>query len=350
MKIQHEMLSAANHEEYEEFLQSVPNTMIYSTGMYRNFLHSVLKKVDSTYFLARDSARLVGALPIFWYNHDGKTVGNSLPYYGSHGDVVVAPDVEDRSSIENGLIDCLLFEASKRKVAALNVVTHPFRTQHSAFNARGLECIDTRIGQISELPVGTDHEAIREAILNECHQKTRNSIRKALAANFQIEESRSLNDWRELHRLHRLSMERLGGQSKSWDQLQSLYNLFGGNGAVKLHVARKNGAFAGGLVVLVFRQWAEYFIPVSDEEFRSDQVLSAIILKAMTDAAVAGVRYWNWGGTWSSQEGVYRFKSRWGAKDYPYQYHGRVFDPELFGMSPERIRRQFPNFYVRPFS
>jgi lipid II:glycine glycyltransferase (peptidoglycan interpeptide bridge formation enzyme) len=101
---------------------------------------------------------------------------------------------------------------------------------------------------------------------------------------------------------------------------------------------------------LFFGQWAEYFIPVSDEEFRSDQVLSAIILRAMTDAAVAGVRYWNWGGTWSSQEGVYRFKSRWGARDYSYQYHGKVFDHELLGMSPETIRRQFPNFYVRRFS
>jgi hypothetical protein len=350
MSIQHEILSAGNHCEYEEFLQSVPNCMIYSTGLYRDFLHSILTEADSTYFLARDKAKLVGALPMFWCKYDGKTVGNSLPYYGSHGDVIVAPDADDCSSIENGLIDCLLVEASKRKVAALNVVTHPFRMQHAAFQSRGLERVDARIGQISELPVGTNSEAARDAILEQCHQKTRNSIRKALAGNFQIEQSKSLDDWRELHRLHTLSMGRVGGQSKSWNQLNSLYNAFGESGAAKLYVARRDGAFAGGLVILFFGQWAEYFIPVSDEDFRADQVLSAIILKAMTDAAVAGVRYWNWGGTWSSQEGVYRFKSRWGAKDYPYQYHGRVFDQELFGMSPETIKHQFPNFYVRPFN
>jgi hypothetical protein len=350
MNIQHELLSATNSEEYEDFLRSMPNSMIYSTGLYREFLHSVLGDVNSTYFLARGSAGLVGALPVFWCKRDGKTVGNSLPYYGSHGDVVVAPEEGDRLSIERGLIDCLLSEASARKAAALNIVTQPFREDHSAFESHGLACVDKRIGQISELPVGGNSEIIQDAILEGCHQKTRNSTRKALAGNFKIEESQDLDDWRELHRLHAINMERVGGQSKSWDQVHALYSFFSQSGAGKLYIARREGVFAGGLVVLLYEQWAEYFIPVSDEEFRSEQVLSAVILRAMTDAAVAGARYWNWGGTWSSQEGVYRFKSRWGARDYLYSYYGQVFDKELLEMSPDAIRLQFPNFYVRPFN
>jgi hypothetical protein len=350
MNVAYELLTATNREEYEEFLGTVPNSMIYSTASYRDFLHSVLMNTESTYFLARVAGRIAGAIPVFWYSCDGKTIGNSLPYFGSHGDVMLAPGLEDATAIEEGLLDRLLTEATARRASALNLVTHLFRERYGVFEARGLACVDQRTGQISELPAGADPESTQQLILSRCHQKTRNSIRKALAANFQIEVSNDLPAWQELHRLHSLGMERVGGQSKSWAQFEALKNHFDVQRASKLYVARKDGAFAGGLLVLFYGVWAEYFVPVSNETYRSDQVLSAIILQAMVDAAVEGRRYWNWGGTWPSQEGVYRFKSRWGAEDYPYSYYGQVYDSELLTMSAAEIERRFPSFYVRRFN
>ena len=34
-----------------------------------------------------------------------------------------------------------------------------------------------------------------------------------------------------------------------------------------------------------------------------------------------GLKHWNWGGTWETQEGVMAFKRKWGAIDKKYFYY-----------------------------
>ena len=70
----------------------------------------------------------------------------------------------------------------------------------------------------------------------------------------------------------------------------------------------------------------------------------------MTDASVQGYAWWNWGGTWLSQEGVYRFKSRWGTKDMPYRYFTSVHNPEILKVSPAELLAWYPSFFTVPFS
>ena len=49
-------------------------------------------------------------------------------------------------------------------------------------------------------------------------------------------------------------------------------------------------------------------MPVVNSEARSLQPTSAIIYFAMNDTRERGFKLWNWGGTWASQDGVYKFK------------------------------------------
>jgi hypothetical protein len=63
-----------------------------------------------------------------------------------------------------------------------------------------------------------------------------------------------------------------------------------------------------------------------------------------------GCRLWNWGGTWTSQGGVYRFKRKWGAEDRPYRYFIRINDRSVLDATPEELLERFPHFYVVPFS
>jgi hypothetical protein len=69
----------------------------------------------------------------------------------------------------------------------------------------------------------------------------------------------------------------------------------------------------------------------------------------MVDAAKRGFEWWNWGGTWRSQKGVYGFKKRWGTGEFPYYYYTRVYDQKLLQCSKEEIIREYPYFYVVPF-
>jgi hypothetical protein len=60
--------------------------------------------------------------------------------------------------------------------------------------------------------------------------------------------------------------------------------------------------------------------------------------------------WWNWGGTWLTQDGVYRFKSRWGTESRPYTYFIAIRNAELLRHSQETLQAAFPYFYVRPFA
>jgi hypothetical protein len=70
----------------------------------------------------------------------------------------------------------------------------------------------------------------------------------------------------------------------------------------------------------------------------------------MNDAAARGYRWWNWGGTWPSQTGVYRFKRKWSTMEQRYDYAVQLNDHSLLDWPPARFASEMPGFYAVPFS
>ena len=70
----------------------------------------------------------------------------------------------------------------------------------------------------------------------------------------------------------------------------------------------------------------------------------------MTEAAKSGFKYWNWGGTWKTQTGVFRFKKKWAAFEQKYFYYTQLNDRSILNWSPDKIVKTFPNFFIIPFS
>ena len=87
------------------------------------------------------------------------------------------------------------------------------------------------------------------------------------------------------------------------------------------------------------------------EGARFYQPMSLLIFEAMKEAAKRGYLYWNWGGTWITQSGVYKFKSRWGTQDRRYYYYIQEYnkDNPLRELTAQEIQTEFPYFYVLPF-
>ena len=106
------------------------------------------------------------------------------------------------------------------------------------------------------------------------------------------------------------------------------------------------------LLVFFYNGIAEYYMPAIQEEYRAEQPLSGLILAAMKDAVAKRCRWWNWGGTGLSLDGVYHFKSRWGTQDMNYWYHTK-FHVDAAGpkaLSKEELLREYPYYFVLPFS
>jgi Acetyltransferase (GNAT) domain len=335
---------------YVEFLDRCDAHLLYHSASYLDFLQAVLDDSVALIIAASDAGRWVGTLIAYIRTTPLGAVLNALPYFGSHGDVLIANDAADPAPIVRALLDALMELCSQRSVGAINIVAHPMAPTISAFAGHAnLRAWDTRIGQISILARADSDEDALNATLADCKQKTRNLVRKGMKANFDIERSTGSDDWDRLALLHRLGIERMGGRYKSEREFHALREKFEPHGGCRLYVARRDGEFAGGLLNLYHGNWVEYFTPVSDERFRNEQVLSAIIARALQDARREGYMYWNWGGTWPSQDGVYRFKNGWGAHDHRYSYYGSVYDNGLNQADPVTLLANFPYFFVRPF-
>jgi hypothetical protein len=145
-------------------------------------------------------------------------------------------------------------------------------------------------------------------------------------------------------------MADIGGRAKREDFFTAVPRHFAPHDGYDVYTARLEGEIVAALLVFWFGETAEYFTPVVEHDHRSHQPLAAILDRALADAAERGMRWFNWGGTWQSQDGVYRFKRKWGARDVRYRYFVKVNDRALLDSSPDELRDRFGDFYVAPFS
>ncbi len=343
-------LNETDLAEYKQLIDRSSDSMIYHRPEYISTIRAISQPCTLHLIGARRNGKLVASMALLEKAAAGITIINSLPYFGSHGDIIIA-DGEDRQEISRTVAHFLRQDSVFQAASAINIVAHPLRSSIETVAADlSLAAWDERIGQISRLPDEREADAALAMLLAGCHQKTRNLVRKGLRQGFTINASDSAEDWNAMIRHHRAGMERIGGRAKTTAEFDAIRANIPHDRMRQLFVARKNGKFAGALLNLYHKDWVEYFTPVAVEEFRSDQVLSALIAHAMVSACGAGLRYWNWGGTWTSQAGVYHFKKGWGAIDHRYRYYGIARDERITTAEPSELMQVFPFFYAKPFS
>ena len=353
MKIAVKLLQPEMHEDYNRLLRSVDYSLVYSSLPFRRFLTSLLPGCKSRYLCAYQGESMVGALPAFLACHEELgNVLNSLPFFGSNGGVVVSPDADDPLQVKRELMHAFDELAREQRVVSSTIISNPLHPDpdfYERFSAATLH--DDRIGQITQLPNLEPKETLGERLLGQFHRKTRNHIRKAEKSGLSIERTGSKTAFDVLEKLHRAGMEAIGGRAKSTQVFDSLHGELAFGDDYTLYLAERDGRVAAALLVLFFHRTADYFVPATDVEYRVFQPMSLLVFEAMQDAIRRGCRYWNWGGTWLSQKGVYDFKSRWGTTDYPYRYYVREYDGanRLRRCSAQRLLAEYPNFYVLPF-
>lgn len=323
-----EQLEPAREDEWDEFLLTQDDSLVYYGLRYRDLLIALLG-CQPEYLVARaDDGAINGVLPLMW--SDG--VCNSLPYYGSNGGVLAA-----EPAAEQALLDAYNQRATDSATASATFVSNPLRPIDGAAH----NLTDVRISQITELP---EPDVVLEAI----DSSARRNVRKAERAGFEI--VRDPEGFGDLRRIHEENMHAIGGLAKDPEFFEAVPRIFRHGEDFELYIARRDGQTAAALLVFWWQQTTEYFTPVVAEPFRSEQPLALILAHAMRDASERGMRNWNWGGTWESQTGVYRFKRKWGARERRYTYWVQLNDESLREREPADLLAAWPGFFVVPFS
>ena len=334
-------LSESYNDAYDDFLNRTDAALLYHTRKYKALLEHLLG-CESHYWLAVKEGKVEGVLPLMATRGPYGEVINSLPFYGSIGGVLAG----SRLALETL---CRKYEDVIRDVgvAASTMVTNPF--DHSYSGLISYDFVDKRIGQVTDLPGGSG-DTVSDEIFRSIDGSARRNIKKAARCGIDVSvENNAVNF---LHRVHVDNMKTIGGKSKPVIFFELLKKIFVADEDYRIYVARTVGDRepVAALLVFYFKETVEYFIPATVHSYRERQPMAAILWRAMCDAGTMGYRWWNWGGTWESQKGVYRFKKKWGARDIMYQYYIKLNNMRILKDSPGGLERYYKYFYVVPFS
>ena len=324
-------------DRYGKFCHSCVLGHFYYSWKYRAFLSELLG-CHPIYLGAIDSVgNLRGVLPLMEQSGPWGRVINSLPFFGSYGGIL-----SDDERAKQALLDAYQDLVSDPNVGASTIISNPFdREEH--VNTHNMK--DSRISQITKLDFHGDFESALFSIID---PTARRNIRTAQRAQVSVAiENEAIQDLKDIHLEN---MSAIGGRSKPDAFFTLLPKYFDAGTDYRVYVARLDGKVVGSMLLFFSNNVVEYYMPGTRLAYRAMQPSALMIFQAMIDSAKDGCRLWNWGGTWLSQEGVMRFKNKWGAQTGIYHYYTNVKNTALTELSAAELLESYPYFYVLPFS
>lgn len=331
-------LQRNEEDQYTTWLVTQPHAMLYHSLPYMRMI-AALTSGTLTIYTARDSHNtLRGAMPVIQRDGPYGTILNSLPYYGSHGGLIY-----ETTEASLALINYWNQLATSSHVATATMIENLLdEQQHATHATHTLQ--DVRIGQMTPIGFDINHG---EMLMQRYHSKTRNMVRKSEKQGFSVTIEN--NAFSFLYQTHLDNMRVIGGTAKSKDFFDAVPTYFTAGKDYNIWVARHNDTPVAAMLLFYFRDIVEYFTPVIVEQWREAQPLSLLIHRAMSAASESGYQYWNWGGTWLNQEGVYHFKKRWGAEDKRYHYYTHIQNSAIYRATPAELLQHYSGFYALPF-
>jgi hypothetical protein len=327
-------LEKKDYNEYELFVSKFSESLLYYSTKYKDFLEDLLD-IESNYLMVVDeSDNIQAVLPLMQKEGKFGTIINTLPYYGSNGGVI-AKDNKARNILLNH------YNELTNAVSGATYITNPL--QENIENIES-DIVDNRRSQWTPIDF-TDN--VKENIMASYHSKTRNLVRKAMKLNVEIKIDNEQFDF--LYETHLDNLTLIGGKAKDKFFFKLVDKYFEKGEDYNIYVALLDGKKIGAVLLFYYNETVEYFTPAVVSEYRRYQPISLIVYKAMIEASNNNYKWWNWGGTWLTQDGVYHFKKRFGAVDKEYKYFIKIQNQEIYTSTKEELLEEYDNFYVVPF-
>ncbi|MGQ9628974.1 MAG: lipid II:glycine glycyltransferase FemX [bacterium] len=343
------LLEERCYSTYENLLKISSLGMAYHSLQYK----SILERVTGTeplYLVAERDGEAVGALPAF-LKRNGKygNVLNSLPFFGSHGGILVRDDLDGRSilAVKGELLEAFDDLAHQTDCITATIIATPFERDHDFYKTNFQPTyIDGRIGQIVDLSRFSAEDELMPSFSSSC----RRAVRKAMESDLEIRRGIRGEDMKELYDVYLDTIRRLNGIAKPISFFEELSKCQGEFSSIYSAVFR--GEIVGGLLSFHYNGIVEYHTPFFRESYKHLRPMNLIVFEALKDALANRAHYYNFGGTWLSQDGVYRFKRNWGSEDFPYYYYTKCYRDvsDLKEAGPEALLEAYKWFYVLPFS
>lgn len=344
MNFRPQILERDRLDEASQFLATHPAAMLYHQPSWLRLVGE-LTDAEVRYVSIVSDGHVVAVVPVALKDGTLGRVANSCPFFGSHGGILATgPEAFEHAA------RAFLAMLKDEKVVLANVI-EPLFGKDSDVYRRTLPVADEdiRTGQFKDLgPLGE-----REALLGSVSGLVRSNLRRrAWKSGLRVERDESASGLAELCAMHQAEMGAKAGGNPKPKRFFDLVarHLVPGSGW-RLYFGSLDGVRVAGLLVLLWRDYTEYYTPVFRSEYRQHQPASAVIFDAMLDAAREGRRWWNFGGSWPTQPGVKTFKDSWGATNREYRYYILDFGGLATMRQADRgaLLREYDGFYLYPF-
>lgn len=330
-----------DRSEIQKFLSSCDDALFYSNP---NYLELISRYLDAKccWVIMRNNQKIKSLMPLLYKDGPFGPVYNSLPFYGSNGSVMqVSNDAQEKAE----LLQVFLSWLSSSEFAALTLINSPFEKDHSVYrDSWNWDEEDSRMGQVSKIE-GLKNVDDMMALYSSPRPR---NIRKAEKLGVKVKKG-GVEYLDFLYETHRDNIQSIGGMAKSRSFFDLIPNTLSKEDWA-IYQGEIDGKAVASLLLLFGNKTVEYFTPVILEEYRTTQALSKVIFEAMLDAAKEGYIYWNWGGTWKNQKGVYDFKKKWGAIDHTYRYFISVKNKSIYEQTQSDLLKYYHGFYTIPFN
>ncbi len=330
-----EKLTGSWIEKYNAYLSSKDNTLLFQTYSYQELVCETINAELETVIAVDEKGFIKGALPLASKSGTCGKVYNSFPFYGSNGGFIY--DNAEALAVLNDHYNTI---CSQKETCLGMISENPLDKLTNVV----ADITDPRMCQFTKLNYANAEEGLMESF----HFKTRNVVRKSQKQGMEVIESNEDIDF--LYDTHFENMTAIGGKPKPKLFFTNIKKYFKPGTDFKIFIAKKDGVKISALLLFYFNGIVEYYTPVIKTEFRNLQPNSLLIFHAMKEASERGFKLWNWGGTWKSQEDLYRFKSRWGAYDVDYNYYIKLNNKKILELTAAEVLEQYPFFFTVPFN
>lgn len=320
--------SAEHEAAVADFVSAHAEGLIYYSPAFRRYLLAVAGG-ECRSQVAFEQGRVVGVLPVLIKPGPFGPVLNSLPFFGSNGGVLASSAAAEAALRAE-------YHRLASDVAVATWIAHPFMDTPAPRH----DLTDERIAQWTTLSAS-------DAVPAGVESSARRNIQKAQSSGVTVRESAGA--LRFLEATHRANMAAIGGRAKPAEFFSELSASMTCGRDWRLYVAERDREPVAALLTFEAARTVEYVMPVVVEAARPLQPTALILATAMADAAKRGFTRWNWGGTWLTQEGVYRFKKKWGAVERRYRYFITLNDASLRRRSAAALSAAYPWYFTLPY-
>jgi FemAB-related protein (PEP-CTERM system-associated) len=289
-------------ERWTSFVAGHPDANLYHTLLWRDVIKDVFSHRPLYLFSERDG-NISGILPLFLVKFPllgSKLI--SIPYDIGSGGALAEDGMSERLLIERAIS-----LAREKRVGYLELRYGRTRPALADLPLQQSEPV-----LISEIDLDGE-----EQVWSRIGRGHRESIRKAEKRGVTVREATNLDDFLQFYQVYLRSFRAFGTPPYGANYFSGLWNHLHATGATRLVLAFIDNRCVGGLLLFCWGTNLISKFSICLPEAVSSRTYAALQWQSIQIGLEYGYRKLNLGSSSHQQQGIVKFKERWGARTHP---------------------------------